>query len=145
MLGRSSIYTLVESMGSKISAEGQEQVRMDFPIRQKLTRKFFMELPAGSYLASNCFKSGLDLTPIYSGYVAENGMGREFQWELIKASRAAQHTCVVYPNEGDYLAYLEHIRKQANKTREYRDAQRIGQMNDILDIVPLMSVNKGEI
>ena len=81
-------------------------VAMDFPIRQILTKKFFMQLPAGGYLASNCLKSGSNGTPIYADYVAEKGNPRILQWKILKAQGITQRVCNVLAGKDDYEKYM---------------------------------------
>lgn len=82
-------------------------VTMNFPLRPILTKKFFMELPAGVYLASNGLKSGSNGTPKYADYVAEKGNPRILQWEILKAQGITQRVCNVLAGKDDYENYIK--------------------------------------
>lgn len=83
---------------------------MNFHDRPRLTRKFFMGLPDGSYLASNNYKLCPDPIPVFSGYVAETGEARNFQWEMLKSLGAAQRSCDVFGSEEEFLKELAYRR-----------------------------------
>jgi hypothetical protein len=73
-----------------------------------LTKKFFMSLPAGVYLVSNCYETlgpGL-ATPAFSEYVAQEE-GRKAQWGRIKAVCVDQRLCDVYRSSEDHKGALQ--------------------------------------
>ncbi len=66
---------------------------------QRLTRRFFMQLPAGVYLASNVsFEPG---RPIFGELVAPLAE-RGAQWLRIREHRVDQQTCEVHATADDY-------------------------------------------
>lgn len=71
----------------------------------KLSKKFFMELPDGVYIASNCQKIERGkYKSIYTGKVLALAK-REIQWkEIVKAS-ADQNLCYVFSSEESYKMY----------------------------------------
>ena len=74
----------------------------------KLTKKFFMSLPAGVYVASNCYNTlgpGC-ATPVFNEYVAQREE-RKAQWDTIKAVGANQRLCDVYRNAEDYKKVVQ--------------------------------------
>ena len=71
--------------------------------RRKLSKKFFMELPTGLFIVSNCYEmiGPRIYTPAFCGCVAPPEM-REAQWEQIRNSGADQRMCKVYPSSEEY-------------------------------------------
>ncbi|MFZ2653809.1 MAG: hypothetical protein WAX69_02730, partial [Victivallales bacterium] len=98
----------IEVSGTDIAQKNNQKsaATMNFPMRQTLTKKFFMELPAGVYLASNTLKSGSNGTPIYAEYVAERGNPRILQWNILKAQKITQMVCNVLAGKDDYEEYI---------------------------------------
>jgi len=76
---------------------------LDLPIRQKLTKKLLMRLPAGSFLVSNCHKAiGPNMvTPVFAEKVVSLD-DREWQWQRIKERGANGRTCEVYATSEEY-------------------------------------------
>ncbi|MFC1765278.1 hypothetical protein ACFL6U_24800 [Planctomycetota bacterium] len=74
----------------------------------KLGKKFFMSLPTGVYLASNCYDSlgPGRATPCFHGTVLPIEE-REAQWELIRASFADQRLCDVYKSIDEFKQHIE--------------------------------------
>jgi len=74
----------------------------------KLTKKFFMSLPAGVYVVSNCYDTlGLGCaTPVFNEYVAQREE-RKAQWDQIKAVGADQRLCDVYRSAEDYKKIVQ--------------------------------------
>jgi hypothetical protein len=74
----------------------------------KLTKKFFMSLPSGVYVVSNCYDSlGPDrVTPAFNEYVVSQDE-RKSQWDRIKAAYADQRLCDVYCSVEDYKKVLQ--------------------------------------
>jgi hypothetical protein len=70
------------------------------PVREKLTKKFFMGLPKGVYLTSNTYKQ--NRKPIFADYVVAKGAAREAQWKSIKASGVDQNLCNVFKSSKEY-------------------------------------------
>ena len=70
--------------------------------RDKLTRSFFVNLPAGVYLTSNVYLTRT--RPIYESYVASE-TDREEQWSEIP--RIVRHrVCNVFRCKADFDAWL---------------------------------------
>ena len=79
----------------------------------KLTKKFFMGLSQGLYVASNKRRS--PLRPCFEEYAASPAR-REKQWQRIRARGAQNNLCRVFGSRKDYDAYvgpllLAYIRK----------------------------------
>lgn len=73
----------------------------------KLTRKYFLALPAGTFLASNIWRDGREA---FAEYVAATTEERDAQWKRIVASGAAQRLCRVFPTESHFLKYSSEMR-----------------------------------
>ncbi len=76
---------------------------MGIVYRNKLTKQFLMEQPAGRYIVSNCYKrvSSNKYKPVFQEQVTALEQ-RHAQWERIKAARADGRLCFVYPSMEDY-------------------------------------------
>ena len=76
---------------------------LNFPINQKLTKKFLMQLPSGTFLVSNCFRrlGPETLTPVFYENVLPLD-DREAQWQRIKACGANHRLCHVYKDSEQY-------------------------------------------
>jgi hypothetical protein len=74
----------------------------------KLTKKFFMSLPAGVYVVSNCYDTlgPGHATPVFNEYVAPQEE-RKSQWDRIKAAYADQRLCDVYCSAEDYKKVVQ--------------------------------------
>ena len=75
---------------------------------RKLTKKFFMSLPAGVYLVSNCYDTlgPSRATPVFNEYVV-HCQERSAQWDRIKAVGADQRLCDVYRSAEDYKEVVQ--------------------------------------
>jgi hypothetical protein len=71
--------------------------------KDKLTKKFFMQLPEGLYLASNLYESTYEST--FAEEIASLGE-REQQWIRIVKARVSQRLCRVFKNEEHHLLWL---------------------------------------
>jgi len=75
-------------------------------VRKKLTKKFLMNLPEGTYLVSNVFyQYGI---PVYTGVVSAIGV-RERQWRAIVEVSANQRLCYVFKSEEDAGQWLSEL------------------------------------
>jgi len=74
----------------------------------KLTRKFFMSLPEGVYVVSNCCDAlgPGRATPVFHEYVARREE-RPAQWDQIRAVGADQRLCDIYRSVEDCKNELE--------------------------------------
>ena len=74
----------------------------------KLTKKFFMSLPARVYVVSNCYDTlgPGRATPVFNEYVAPQEE-RKSQWDRIKAAYADQRLCDVYCSAEDYKKVVQ--------------------------------------
>ena len=74
-----------------------------FITRTKLTKKFFIDLPEGVYIVSNCYKKVRrnKYVPLFEETVGSL-KERDTQWERIRSARANQRLCFVYTNLMDY-------------------------------------------
>ena len=77
--------------------------------RHKLTKKFFLGLPSGVYLVSNCYKKVAPniSTPIFHEYT-EQPTKRISQWERIKTVGADQRLCDVYQSSEEFKKAVEY-------------------------------------
>ena len=80
---------------------------MNFPIRQRLTKRFFMGLPAEVYLASNNYEMKPYPLPVFSEYIAQAGEARNFQWEMLKSIGAVQQTCDVFRDKEEFAREVD--------------------------------------
>ncbi len=74
--------------------------------RDKLTKKFFMQLPEGLYLVSN-----LHRTRFQSMFAEEIAtlVNREKQWKRIVAVGVSQKLCHVFKTKKDYETWLGQV------------------------------------
>ncbi len=71
---------------------------------EKLTKKFFMQLPEGLYLVSNVHQgTTYDHRPAFEGVVGPLSK-REQQWREIKEVSADRRLCEVFESREKYLA-----------------------------------------
>jgi hypothetical protein len=70
---------------------------------KKLTKKFFMGLPAGVFLASNCFTS--PQKPMFAQYVVPLEE-REKQWKQICKANVDQRNCHTFKDEVAFRKWL---------------------------------------
>lgn len=73
----------------------------------KLTRKYFMGLPDGMFVASNLWRGGGDA---FAECVAATPEEQDAQWKRIVALGAAQRLCRVFPSERHYLKWSSDMR-----------------------------------
>ena len=72
-------------------------------IYEKLTKRFFMNLPEGLYLTSNCYeRKG---KPVFAERVAPQSQ-RNQQWKEIVKVRADQRLCKVFNNKSVHMKWL---------------------------------------
>jgi hypothetical protein len=78
-------------------------------MRGRLTKKFFLQVPTGLYLVSNC--STFD-RPIFEEKILHN-KNREDQWKRILKSEADQRLCYIFKNKKDHENWLkQHFRTE---------------------------------
>ena len=84
---------------------------------QKLNKKYFLGLPAGVYLVSNCYEMVTmeTYTPAFYEYVVAPDQ-RESQWQRIKAAGANQRQCEVYENADEFK---ESLRQRTGRSASY--------------------------
>ena len=63
----------------------------------KLSKHFYMLLPRGVYVVSNCYRSIYE--PVFAQEVVAD---RETQWREIISSRANNRNCSVYASQEEY-------------------------------------------
>lgn len=78
-----------------------EQYKVLF--KDTLTKKFFMQLPEGLYLASNLSES--TFKSCFSEKIASLDK-REQQWERIVKARVSRRLCRVFKNQQHYKMWL---------------------------------------
>ena len=74
---------------------------------ERLTKKFFLALPEGVYLASNV--ALMPGQPIFAETAAPLGE-REAQWKRIVAVRVNNQLCNVFQTPDDYMRYALEVR-----------------------------------
>jgi hypothetical protein len=75
------------------------------PEDAKLTKQFFINLPAGVYLVSNVGDSPRQRS--FAEYVVSLSE-RENQWARIRAARVDQRTCMIFVSEESFRQWLDH-------------------------------------
>ena len=70
----------------------------------KLSKKFFINLPTGVFLVSNCFSS--PQKSIFAQYVLPLPE-RENQWQQICAAGASQRNCHIFKDETAFQHWLD--------------------------------------
>lgn len=80
--------------------------------KQKLSKKFFLTLPEGVILCSNCGHAPDE--PIFLEKVSPLSK-REEQWQRIKDCYANQRHCHVFENESECSRFLKSIEIPAKK------------------------------
>lgn len=83
----------------------------------KLTKKFYIGLPAGAFLVCSAGMSPLE--PSFAEYVAIE-IDRPLQWNRIRESRADQIQCDVYQTKEDFEEYLKGWRRRPDGRGWYR-------------------------
>lgn len=74
--------------------------------RAKLSKKFFMQLPAGDLLVSTNLNDYCE--PLYTGVIAGTSIAdREKQWGDIVSAGANQRFCNVYSSQDEYDDFSE--------------------------------------
>jgi hypothetical protein len=91
----------------------------------KLTKKFFMSLPTGVYVVSNCYDTLRPghATPVFNEYVLPEDERRS-QWGRIKAAYADQRLCDVYRSAEDYKKVLQSRTAQSSNHPSILIAER---------------------
>ncbi len=74
-------------------------------MRCRLTKKFFLLIPTGLYLSSNCWTFD---RPIFEEKILHN-KNREDQWERILKCRADQRLCNIFENKKDHEKWFKQI------------------------------------
>ena len=73
-------------------------------MRSKLTKKFYLQIPAGLYLVSNLgWAPG---KPIFEEKVVRQS-DRENQWERILKCGADQRLCLIFANKKDHEKWVK--------------------------------------
>jgi hypothetical protein len=72
----------------------------------KLTKNYFMALPAGLYLISNCMKSIGE--PIFADFVQPRP-SRQSQWQAIVAARANGRVCHVFSSKAAFRKWISNL------------------------------------
>ncbi|MFA6015445.1 MAG: hypothetical protein WC742_10295 [Gallionellaceae bacterium] len=72
------------------------------PVYAKLSKKYFMSIPAGSFLASNCGHSRTE--SIFAEVVASSTADKELQWGRIVKVSADQRQCQIFNTRKEYEA-----------------------------------------
>lgn len=87
---------------------------------QKLNKKYFLGLPTGVYLISNCCEmvGPNTYTPAFHEYVA-SPEEREAQWKTIKAAHVNHRLCTIYPSLQEYKDYLVANTKEWGKSPKF--------------------------
>ena len=84
---------------------------------QKLTKKYFADLPDGVFLVCSCGMSPLE--PSFAEYVVPAAQ-RADQWLKIKEARIDQRHCDVYTSKEDFEEYLKGWRQRSDGRGWYR-------------------------
>jgi hypothetical protein len=74
----------------------------------KLTRKYFMGVPSGTFVASNVWREGREAFAECVGTTPEE---RGAQWQRIVGSGSAQRLCRVFPTESHFLKWSGEMRR----------------------------------
>ena len=83
--------------------------------REKLTKKFYMQLPEELYLVSNIHDTR------FQARYAEETAGldqKENQWKKIVAAGVSQTLCYVFKTKKDYEVWLNQANYKPDKTKK---------------------------
>lgn len=83
--------------------------------RGKLTKKFFMQLPEGLYLASNIHDNRFQ--SIFEEVIASLNQ-REEQWKRVVSAGASQKLCCVFKTKEDYDTWLGDAKYMPDKIKK---------------------------
>lgn len=83
--------------------------------REKLTKKFFMQLHEGLYLASNIHDNRFQ--SIFEEEIAALDR-REEQWKRIVFAKANQKLCGVFKTKKDYETWLGHAKYKPDMVKK---------------------------
>ena len=84
--------------------------------RGKLTKKYFMQLPEGRYLVSNCFLNIMQ--PVFEEYVCADGV-RDDQWQRMMRSWCIRKDFVIIMmTKSEYEKWLSKINFNSDKNRK---------------------------
>jgi hypothetical protein len=104
--GRRVRAVIVQKDGPILAPAQAAFARSLTPQHAKLTKRFFMSLPSGDFVASNVF-GGPGVTPSFAEPVADSADARTEQWERAVAAGAAQRTSHVFQRESEFREWLK--------------------------------------
>ena len=84
--------------------------------REKLTKKFYMQLPEGLYLVTNIHDTR------FQARFAEEIVGLDLrgnQWKEIVAAGVSQTLCYVFKTKKDYEVWLNQVNYKPDKEKRY--------------------------
>lgn len=82
--------------------------------RGKLTKKYFMQIPEGRYLVSNCYLNMMQ--SVFEEYVCSPEK-RNDQWQRIVEAGASQRLCHHYDDKSEYKKRLSQINYNVSKNK----------------------------
>jgi len=83
--------------------------------REKLTKKFFMQLPEGLYLVSNIHENRFQ-SRFAEEIAAFDQKGN--QWKKIVAAGVSQTLCYVFKTKKDYEIWLNQVNYEPDKIKK---------------------------
>ena len=83
--------------------------------RDKLTKKFFMQLPEGLYLVSNTHENRFQSK--FAEEIAAFDQKRN-QWKKIVAAGVSQALCYVFKTKKDYEVWLNQVNYKPDKIKK---------------------------
>lgn len=83
--------------------------------RDKLTKKFFMQLPEGLYLVSNTHENRFQSK--FAEEIAAFDQKRN-QWKKIVAAGVSQTLCYVFKTKKDYEIWLNQVNYEPDKIKK---------------------------
>lgn len=98
--GRNVEIVVVENPATPLGQSALASGAMLNSAPTKLTKAFFMKLPSGTFVASNCMKQGF--VPVFAESVGDGADVRVAQWKRLRAVNADQRMCHTFPTEGHY-------------------------------------------
>jgi hypothetical protein len=100
---------VVENPRCVLTRSQEEQAEANCVIPVKLTRKFFFNVAAGRFVASNVWHGGREA---FTCWVAADSQARRDQWKSAVACGAAQRLCRVFQSE-------EHFQQWSSEMSRY--------------------------
>jgi len=91
-----------------------KELDLSKPLRTRLTKKFFLSLPARVFIVSNIFDGPAQPTYFKSVSPAPE---REKQWKEIVLHKCDQRTCTIFKNQEGAMAYLSALYKRISTTK----------------------------